>query len=252
MAKRRMLLVSLVESDEFYELSTLTQLLYIHLNLNADDDGLVDKVKSIMRSTGASSKNYRSLIEGGYIIELSKNVVAITHWHQHNRIKRDRYTKTTYDKLIKELSLDENDRYFKASEVIFGDKCAPQDSIGKDSIGQESIGKVSEDKGSIAKESESINTHSFIHTNGKSHEFSTSEGCADQLTRADVDHKLFLAKLKLYCMIKYKGVEFIDFIEYYDRNGWVGHNGESVKDNFQYYIDQWYDGNKKGVPEGTP
>ena len=44
MAKRRMFSISLMESDEFYELSALTQALYFHLNLNADDDGIVDKV----------------------------------------------------------------------------------------------------------------------------------------------------------------------------------------------------------------
>ena len=84
MAKRRMFSISLMESDEFYELSALTQALYFHLNLNADDDGIVDKVKSIMRDLGASSKNYSALINNGYIIELGKKAIAITHWHHHN------------------------------------------------------------------------------------------------------------------------------------------------------------------------
>ena len=151
MAKRRMLSIDFCESDSFYELSSLCQALYFHLNLNADDDGLVDNVKSIMRDLKATKRNYQTLVDEGYIIELSKKVVAITNWHQHNRIKSDRYTPTDYVDLMRLLERDEKGRYFKASEVIFGDICAPQDRLGKDSIGKDSTVKVSTDKGSIAE-----------------------------------------------------------------------------------------------------
>ena len=151
MAKRRMLSIDFCESDRFYELSSLSQALYFHLNLNADDDGFVDNVKSVMRDLKATKRNYQTLVDEGYIIELSHKVVAITNWHQHNRIKSDRYTPTDYVDLMKLLDQDEKGRYFKAREVFFGDICAPQDSIGKDSIGKDRIVKVSTDKGSIAE-----------------------------------------------------------------------------------------------------
>ena len=107
MAKRRMLSIDFCESDSFYELSSLCQALYFHLNLNADDDGLVDNVKSIMRDLKATKRNYQTLVDEGYIIELSHKVVAITNWHQHNRIKSDRYTPTDYVDLMRLLERDE-------------------------------------------------------------------------------------------------------------------------------------------------
>ena len=49
MAKRRMLSVDLISSDAFCVLSSSAQMLYLHLNMNADDDGVVDKWKAILR-----------------------------------------------------------------------------------------------------------------------------------------------------------------------------------------------------------
>ena len=247
MAKRRMFSISLMESDDFYELSALTQALYFHLNLNADDDGIVDKVKSIMRDLGASSKNYSALINNGYIIELGKKAIAITHWHHHNRIKRDRYTPTTHVELMKGLGRDENDRYFKASEAFCGDKCAPQDRIGKESIGKDSIvkdsiGEEREEKEEEKKKEEKENNHSFLHTykTEEDSKISSDIGFADEPTGTEIDHSRFLAKLKLYFMRKYKSIDCNDFIEFYDKSGWIGDGGESVKDNLEFYLDRWY------------
>ena len=40
---------SVVESDAFLEMPDSSQNLYFHLSMHADDDGFVDKWKSIMR-----------------------------------------------------------------------------------------------------------------------------------------------------------------------------------------------------------
>ena len=49
MAKRRMLSIDFCESDRFYMLSPTARMLYVHFILNADDDGFVDKWRSILR-----------------------------------------------------------------------------------------------------------------------------------------------------------------------------------------------------------
>ena len=41
MAKRRMISVDVFETDRFYRLAPSSQCLYVHMILNADDDGLL-------------------------------------------------------------------------------------------------------------------------------------------------------------------------------------------------------------------
>ena len=239
MARRRMLSIALMESDGFYDLCPMTQLLYVHLNLNADDDGLVDKVRSIMRTLKASSKNQKQLIEEGYIIELSPKVIAITHWRQHNPIKSDRYTPTTYGGLMKLLGRDENSIYFKLSEDIFGDKCAPQDSIVKDSIDKGSTDKKSlckrrEDEEKTEENNLSL---SYIHSEAASQpEEPASDVYGNERTAIGKELK---NKIALYFMKKYKTMDIDGFVDYCEKLNWLGDEGESIKDNIGKYADRW-------------
>ena len=238
-----------MEADSFYDLSPVTQALYFHLNLNADDDGLVDNVRSVMRDLKAPRKSFQLLVEEGYIIELDKKIVAITHWHQHNRIKSDRYTPTTHKELMNDLRRDENDRYFKASEVICGDICAPQDSIGKDSIDKDSIDKdrevkVSTDKQSIAEHSEEEKKEekknislslSYIQDGVAS--LPETENAGDFLS-----HSSFLNAIRLYFMKKYQSLESTKFIDHYEKLAWYSGNEKITPDNYKYYVDDWMKG----------
>ena len=258
MAKRRMLSISLLEADRFYDLSAMTQALYLHLNLNADDDGLVDNVRSIMRDLKATKNNLSLLIDEGYVIDLGRQVIAITHWQQHNRIKSDRYTPTAYKELMSGLSVDEEGRYFKASEEVFGDKRAPQDSIGKDSIGKDSIGKGSTVKDSKVKIStdekssreaeekkkeEKEKLSLFLtnnHSEGASppdqqtHQISSSELSNDKLTYAS-----FLSAVKLYFLRKYQSIESVAFIEYYEAMDWTVGDLKIDAGNYKIFADEW-------------
>ena len=114
MAKRRMLSIPIIETDKFYKLSTPAQALYMHLNLNADDDGIVDKTGLIMKMMNLKSKTYDLLVSEGYIIDLGDGLTAITHWLSHNRIKSDRYVEGQHKDLIKSRLKTEKDRYIKA------------------------------------------------------------------------------------------------------------------------------------------
>ena len=253
MAKRRMLSIDFCESDRFYELSSLSQALYFHLNLNADDDGLVDNVKSVMRDLKATKRNYQTLVDEGYIIELSHKVVAITNWHQHNRIKSDRYIPTDYVDLMKLLERDEKGRYFKASQGVFGDICAPQDSIGKDSIDKDSIVKVSTDKESIAEvreEKDKNNTLSLSYIQSSTHTESASQNTQQEdvySVNSDLMHKTdsnlvsiaLRNAIALYCMKKYQTIDIADFLQYCNSRNWVSDDGESMMDNYIKYVDLW-------------
>ena len=245
MAKRRMFSIQLMESDDFYELSALTQALYFHLCLKADDDGVVDSVKSVMRDLKASSKNYNKLLDDGYIIELGKNLIVITHWLSHNQIKRDRYTPTMYVESMKLLGRDDNDRYFKASEVVRGDKCAPQDSIGKNSIDKDSLVKGSTDEGSIAEHSEEKkreNNLSLFLTNNQSFNQTKS---ASQNNNTDKQNNLSLTMqagknaIAIYFMKNYQTTDISGFLDWCEKVNWIGKDGEPILDNYKKYVDAW-------------
>lgn len=113
MAKRRMFSVEVIETDRFCCLPPSSQMLYMHLNLNADDDGIVGNVNNLMRVFGAERKYYRLLVERGYLIEFESGVVAITDWRVHNRVRADRYVPTRYKEEFSRLTIGEDMRYIK-------------------------------------------------------------------------------------------------------------------------------------------
>ncbi|MCK9267599.1 MAG: replisome organizer, partial [Alkaliphilus sp.] len=51
MAERRMIAKTIIDSDAFLDMPQSTQLLYFHLAMRGDDDGFVNKPKTIMRIT---------------------------------------------------------------------------------------------------------------------------------------------------------------------------------------------------------
>lgn len=60
---------SIIESDEFIEMSQTARLLYHELLYRADDDGFVAKPKLIQKKVGCSDDDYRTLVEKCYIVE---------------------------------------------------------------------------------------------------------------------------------------------------------------------------------------
>ena len=96
MAERRMFNKQITRSDAFLDMPRSTRLLYYDLNLDADDDGFVDKYKSIMRLTGASEDDLKLLIAKSFIIPFETGVIVIKHWRMNNLIRSDRYKPTVY------------------------------------------------------------------------------------------------------------------------------------------------------------
>lgn len=160
MAERRMFAKSIIDSDEFLNMPIAAQLLYFHLAMRADDDGFVNKPKTIMRSIGAKDDDARVLLERRYILAFSDGIVVIRHWRIHNYIRKDTYTETTYvnDKAL--LSFDEDAKTYEATG--FDSTCAipstdrPRiDDTGKDNkvrLGKDSIDKYKHTAGKPDRE----------------------------------------------------------------------------------------------------
>ncbi len=241
MAKRRMLSIDFCESDRFYMLSPVSRMLYVHFILNADDDGFVDKWRSIMRCARIEKKFYLPLVEFEYVTEINEGLILITHWHRHNTIRADRYVPTAYAKVLRGFSVDEEKRYIKASEDVLVTQCAPQSRIDK--IRED---KSISDKSIKEKEKKRVfttNNHSYIHTQSASQNINNGivdVYCTDKDNQSLCSSTLSAAlktAITLYFMKKYQTIDILGFIEYCESRNWIGDEGESIKENYKKYAD---------------
>ena len=113
MAKRRMFSIDVLESDVFCTLKASAQVLYLHLNMNADDDGVVDKWKNVMRYLKIRQEHLDALIDAGYVIKLDSGALLISDWLIHNKIRQDRYCERQHSLELDTLRLQPTGRYFK-------------------------------------------------------------------------------------------------------------------------------------------
>lgn len=165
MAKRRMLSIDFCESDEFYNLSPVSRMLYVHLMLNADDDGFVDNFRTVMRCARIEKRFYTPLVECGYIIEIRENLILIAHWLRHNTIRADRKVASAYAKELHNYFVDEEGRYTEGLDALVADICASQYRIEKNRKEKNRIEKMS---GGKVSKSSSADNHSSIHTTAAS------------------------------------------------------------------------------------
>lgn len=103
MANRRMFSRRVISSARFMKLTKDAQVLYFHLCLNADDDGAVEGFP-VRRSIGIEEDAYANLEGRGFIIVLDREneIVYITDWYEHNKIRPDRIQPSMYRPLIEQ------------------------------------------------------------------------------------------------------------------------------------------------------
>ena len=142
MAKRRMLDTETVESDDFYELPPMAQTLYFHLNMNADDDGLIARTGNIMRLCNAAAEDLELLVERGWLIRFESGLFAIRHWKMHNYIPKDRYHPSRHKAEKSQLELDDSMRYRLLSPPMYTEGRIGEDRSGEDRSGEDRSGEV--------------------------------------------------------------------------------------------------------------
>lgn len=177
-----MLNKTVVESDPFFEMPADSQALYMHLVLNADDEGFVGNPETIRRMTGFSKDSLKLLIAKGFLISFQSGVVVVTHWEMQNKIQPSRKTKTIFTDEKGLLLVDEQGKYLifnnssepcqqdtdKMSEECqrVADKTSEQVSIGKDSIDKYSIDKSSIELGKYRESIEKVEDRESIDNRG--------------------------------------------------------------------------------------
>lgn len=107
MGNHRMFSKGVTESDKFLDMPLSAQALYMHLGLNADDDGFVNNPKKIQRMVGAADDDLKILFAKGFVINFETGIVVITHWKQQNAIRKDRYKGTLYREELAMLSCND-------------------------------------------------------------------------------------------------------------------------------------------------
>ena len=143
MADRRMFTKKVTDDDNFMQLSSSAQALYLHLSMSADDDGFCNQVSLCMFKAHASIGDLQALLEKRYIYQFDNGVIVIKHWRMANALRKDRYTPTAFQEELAMLRIKENGSYTKrlpdGCQVVAD--CLPQVSIGKDSIDKNRIGE---------------------------------------------------------------------------------------------------------------
>lgn len=119
MAERRMFAKTIIDSDAFLDMPLSSQLLYFHLSMRADDEGFVNKPKTIMRMVGAKDDDINVLIAKKFIIPFESGVVVIKHWRIHNYLQNDRITETKYKEERALLEFDDNKAYRKKNNNVY-------------------------------------------------------------------------------------------------------------------------------------
>lgn len=100
MASKRMLSKNITEKATFLKMPLSTQALYFHLNINADDDGVVEAFK-VMRMLGSNEDDFRVLATRNFIKILNEDLVTyILDWNEHNLIRPDRKINSIYKDLL--------------------------------------------------------------------------------------------------------------------------------------------------------
>ena len=95
MAGRRCFSRDVLGSEAFCALPPRAQLLYIQLNMAADDDGVVANLRPAMANAGATSRELKALLDARFVLKAGR-VHVIKHWRLHNTMRKDRYHQTTW------------------------------------------------------------------------------------------------------------------------------------------------------------
>lgn len=105
MANRRLFSKNVIYSDDFEALGKDAKNLYFYLMLEADDDGFLSNINQVLKLSSASRESLDWLIERGFILRFRSGVCVVTHWHIHNKIPREKYTKTVFLEELAQVEL---------------------------------------------------------------------------------------------------------------------------------------------------
>ncbi len=245
MAERRMFAKSIVLSDAFLSMPLTAQALYLHLNMNADDDGFVNSPKSIVKSVRGRKADLPLLEDNDFIIRFESGIVLIKHWKLHNLLRKDRYKETIHLREKAKVKLDFGEYNLKNdSEICEGEEAQfckePSAQIEQtDECEDECEWLTQYSREENRKEKNNIYKESGVECAASAQTFTHSEG--DSNSKNDKtcgENKIpTLEEIRLYCEERGNYVDPEYFYEYYSARGWKI-DGE-IMANWRACINAW-------------
>lgn len=110
MAGRRCLSSKITESDPFYALPESAQALYLHLNMQADDDGFINNAASVSTRFKGGAAALKKLVEKRFVLKFD-DVYVIKHWRISNSLKNDRLKPLSYASISQKIWVKGNKAY---------------------------------------------------------------------------------------------------------------------------------------------
>lgn len=110
MSQKRMFDRSIIETDNFLNISMSAKALYFLLGMEADDEGFVSPNR-ILRLYGGEMGDIKNLVDTGLVIPFKSGVLVITDWNQNNYLDKNRIKQTQYQDEKKLLQLTEQGKY---------------------------------------------------------------------------------------------------------------------------------------------
>ena len=133
-------------SDAFVDMPVSSQLLYFHLNMEADDDGFVSNPKRIMRMLGGGEDDLKVLLAKRFLLAFESGVVVIKHWLLHNAVRKDMYQETQYLEEKNMLKVKENKAYTEDKDKIRNVTVTkPVHRLDQVRLGKDRLDKVKEE-----------------------------------------------------------------------------------------------------------
>ena len=148
MANHRCFSFRIANSAKFLQMPEGPQLLYFHMVIRADDDGVVEAYP-LMKLLGSAPDSFKVLEAKGFIEKLNEDqVVVIMDWLEHNKIRADRKVNSIYAPLLKEKCpklelINPKPRSDVEDNSGRTDSGQSTDSISKDKLSQVKSSKVS-------------------------------------------------------------------------------------------------------------
>ena len=96
MAERRMFSIMVINSDAFLAMPISARYLYYHLSMNARDKGILNNARTHTKCVGCNENDLQTLIDAGFIREISEGVFEIVHWYMNNGIGSNAKMRKTY------------------------------------------------------------------------------------------------------------------------------------------------------------
>ena len=87
MSHKRMMMKDVTSKNMFVSMSKGAQLLYFHLNMESDDDGIAEG-RLVMNMVRSRKSDMQELIDSDYVTLLDENgmIVYINDWHAFNSL----------------------------------------------------------------------------------------------------------------------------------------------------------------------